>query len=215
MHGIGKHGRVATDQVARSVDLRDAAIAALGDEMAEIFDGFRAAEQWLNRRMVLEVLEQLIGAAQRRVELTQQRPAADGERVLVGVDEHETGHAHRRIAEAFDGAALAGLAVEALFDESRLQLHDLLGRHRDLVWPQLPAQRLAVDRRLLEQPRAESDALAHHHNLCVEVVSATGRDADHPVVLDDEPVDHRLRHHHRAGLLRLLREPGIETCPQH
>src|SRR4029077_19466920 len=112
-------------------------------------------------------------------------------------------------------ATLPGLAVEALLDQAGVELHDLLDRHRDLVRPQLPAHWLAVDSRLLEQPRAEPDALANDGDFGVEVVAPAGADADDAAVLGDESVHHRLRHHHCARLVRLLGEPGIEASAEH
>ena len=101
--------------------------------MGEVLDRFGATQQRLDARMVLEMLHEVVGAAQRLVELAEQRAAADGERVLVRVDEHEARHAHGRVAEALDRAALTRLAVEPLLDQLRIELHDLLDRHRDLI----------------------------------------------------------------------------------
>ena len=215
MHGVRKHRGVPAHQVAGPVDLRNPAVAAFRDQVREIFDRLRAAEQRFDGGVLLEVLHQVVGRAQRLVELAEQRAAADRERVAVGVDEHESGHAHRRVAEALDGAALARLAVEPLLDQAGIELHDLLDRHRHLVLPQLATQRFAVDDGLLEQAGAETDAFADDCHVRVDIVAAAGADADHVTVLDDQALGYGLRHQHRAGLLGLLREPGVELRPQH
>src|SRR5205823_1770820 len=114
------------------------------------------------------------------------RAAPDRQGVLVGVDEHEAGHAHRRVPEALDGAALTWLAVEPVLDESGVELHDLLRGHGDLVGAELATQGLALDDRLLHQTRAEADALTDDDDAGEQVVTATGGHADHAVVLDDQ-----------------------------
>src|SRR5207302_115942 len=81
--------------------------SALGNQMPEVLDRLRAAQERLDRGVILEMLEQVVGAVEPFVELAQQRAAADRERVLVGVDEHESGHPHRRVAEALDCATIA------------------------------------------------------------------------------------------------------------
>src|SRR5438552_3931623 len=144
-----------------------------------------------------------------------QRTASNRQGVVVRVDEHETGHAHRRIAEALHRATLARLAVEPLLDEAWIELHDLLDRHRDFVGSQLPPQRRSVYHCPLEQAGAESDALAHDDDVGVDVVAASSANADHATVFDDQTVDHRLRHHQRARLLGLLGKPCVETRAQH
>src|SRR6266705_5899352 len=106
------------------------------------------------------------------------------------------------------------LAVDALLYEAGIELHDLLDRHRDLVRPELPPQRLAVDDCFLQEAHAEPDTFADDYDLGVEVVATAGADTDHASVPDDQPLHHRLGYDHRAGLLSLLREPGVETSAQ-
>ncbi len=189
-------------------------MSPLRDQVGQVLDSLSTSKQRLHRGMLLEVLHQIVRASQGGVELTQQRAATDRQGVPVGVDEHEAGHAQRRVAEAFDRATLAGVAVEALFDQARVELHDLLDGHRDLVGSQLAAQRLAVDERLLQQPSAEADALADDHRVGVNSVAATGANTDDSAILDDEPVDHGLGDDHGTHLLCLLSEPRVELRAQ-
>src|SRR4030081_2723799 len=86
VHWVGQHGGVAAHQVTGSIDLRDPAISALGNEVGEVLDSLCASEQRLDGGMALEMLHQVVRAAQRLVELAQQRASSDGERVLVRVD---------------------------------------------------------------------------------------------------------------------------------
>src|SRR3989442_5750403 len=99
---VRQHRRVATDQIAGAVNLRNASIPALGDEVRQVLDGLGASQQRFDAGVILEVLHEVIGAAERVVELAQQRAASHRQGVLVRVDEHEAGHAHGRVAEALD-----------------------------------------------------------------------------------------------------------------
>ena len=89
MDGVGQHRRVPAHQVARPVDLGDAAVAAFGNQVCEVFDRLRTAQKGLDRRVLLEVLHQVVRGTQRLVELAEQRATTDREGVAVGVDEHE------------------------------------------------------------------------------------------------------------------------------
>ncbi len=80
---------------------------------------------------------------------------------------------------------------------------------------QLAAQRPAADNGLLQQPRAEADALADDHDVRVDVIAAPGPDTDDAPVLDDETLDHGLGEEHRPGFLSLLGEPRVEFHAQH
>src|SRR5207237_1595871 len=91
-----------------------------------------------------------------------------------------------------DRAPFARLAVETLFDEARIELHDLLHGHRDLVWPQLATQRLAVDDGVLEESRTKADPFANDRDLGIQIVAAAGADPDDTTVLDDNVLDHVL-----------------------
>src|SRR5204862_8347229 len=124
-------------------------------------------------------------------------------------------HPHGGVPEAFDRAALARLAVEALLDQARIELHDLLDRHRDFVVSQLAAEWLAVDHGLLEQSGAQADAFADDRDVGVDVVTSPGAGADDASVLDDEAIHDGLWDDHRAGLFGLLRKPGVELRAQH
>src|SRR5207237_3108371 len=189
-------------------------VASLRDQVRQVLDRLRATQQRLHGRVLLEVLHQVVRRAQGLVELAEQRAASNRQRVVVGVDEHEPRHAHRRIAKALDRAPFARLAVETLFDEARIELHDLLHGHRDLVWPQLATQGLAVDDGVLEESRTKADPFTDDRYLGVQIIAAAGADPDDTTVLDDQALHHGLGHDHRARLLRLLREPRIETRAQ-
>src|ERR1043165_8877624 len=215
MHRVREHRGVTADQVARPAYLRDASVSAFRDKMCEVLDRLRSAEQGLDRGVLLEVLHQIVGGPQGLVELTEQGAADDRERVPVRVDEHEAGHSHRRVAEALDGATLTGFAVEALLDEPGIELHDLLDGHRDLVLPELAAQGLALDEGRLEQARTQPDAFADDGHVGVDVVAATRADTYDTAVPGDETVDDSLGDDHRAPLLSLLCEPGVELRAQH
>jgi hypothetical protein len=80
---------------------------------------------------------------------------------------------------------------------------------------ELAPQRPAVDDGFLQQAGAEADAFAHDHDVCKDIIAATGPHSHHVVVLDDKAIDNRLWHHDSASLFRLLREPGVEARAQH